>query len=720
MPTLPNKPLAARIAAQTQLGEAAVAAAVELFGEGCTVPFIARYRKERTHGLDEVQLFAIEAERTRLVDLDARRDTIRAGIIEAGGMNPALERALTNADTRSELEDLWLPFKKKRRTRAMMARERGLEPLANLILGQSSRGRPEVEAARFVTRDDAVPTIADALSGARDIVAEVMAETSTIRSAARDAFVRHARLTTTAVKKTTTGVRTPFEDLYSWDERLDRAPSHRILAALRGEREGFIRVALVLDDDRLLRDFARIMRVQPSSPWANELLAAIQDGYTRLLRPSIDNEIRGLLKERADVDAVAIFAQNLDAMLLAAPLGQVPIIAMDPGLRTGAKVVVLSALGELLAHTVIFPITRDAEARKTLVELTTRHGVKAIAIGNGTGGRETSAFARQCLKDQGLSTVQVVEVNESGASIYSASEVAREEFPDLDLTWRGAISIGRRLQDPLSELVKLDPKSLGAGQYQHDVDQGLLQRALEETVEIAVNRVGVDVNTASPHLLRRVAGIGPTLATSIVEHRRQHGAFKSRRALLDVKGLGRQRFLQAAGFLRIRGGENPLDASAVHPERYDLVERIARDIGLAVGQLVGNAEATRRIEPLRYIDDEVGEPTIRDICGELDKPGRDPRSNFTAPAFRDDVHTLSDLHTDMVLGGVVTNVTAFGAFVDIGVHQDGLVHVSALADRFVRDPHEIVKAGQHVRVRVVSLDLERKRVGLTMKGLAQA
>jgi len=691
----------------------AVAAVRALLDEGATVPFIARYRKERTGGLDEVAIRRIDEVRARLVELDKRRQVIVDALTDDGLLTPALADALARATTKTELEDLYLPFKKKRKTRASAARERGLGPLAERIVAQPRSGDPRREAAAFVSPAKGVADVDLALAGARDIVAEVVCERADVRQATRDVFMRRARVASSAVKKATEGQRTRFEDYYAYGEPADRIPSHRYLAIDRGEAEGFLKVKLELDDERVVADLVRRAGHDARSPFARELADAVADGYTRLLRPAIENEVRAALKARADAEAVDVFAKNLEAILLAPPLGESVVLAIDPGFRTGCKCVVVDATGALVAHATIFPHTGDgARAARDLLALVDAHAPAAIAVGNGTGGRETEAFVRAAL---GPRRVIVVAVSEAGASVYSASEIAREEMPDLDLTYRGAVSIGRRLQDPLAELVKVEPRALGVGQYQHDVDQALLAGRLDAVVETAVNRVGVELNTASAPLLGHVAGIGPALARAIVKHRNDHGPFRSRRQLRDVTGLGPARFEQCAGFLRVRRGEHPLDASAVHPERYALVERIAADLGTPLARLVGDGAAAARIDPRRYVSGEVGEPTLADIVSELARPGRDPRASFEAPAFRDDVNELDDLTPGMELDGVVTNVTNFGAFVDIGVHQDGLVHVSELADRFIRDPHEVARPGQRIKVRVVSIDHARKRIALSAR-----
>ena len=705
-----------RIAAELGLDPRGVAAVLALIAEGATVPFIARYRKERTGELDEVQIRAIAERAEALAELDKRRQTILASLTELGVLTPALARAVEAAATRTELEDLYLPFRPKRKTRASVARERGLAPLADRVLAQPRQGDPRQAARAFVDPAREVPDVDAALAGARDIVAEVVSERADVRAMAREAFARHARVATKAVKKTTEGQRTAYEDYYDRVEKADRIPSHRYLALCRGEEEGFLRVKLDLDDERVVGQVQRLAGLDPRSPFGPELAAAVEDGYARLIRPAVEKDTRATLKAAADAEAVRVFAKNLESVLLAAPLGEAAVVGVDPGFRTGCKCAALTATGELVAHLTVFPHTGGdtSRAARDLVGLVDKVGATAIAVGNGTAGRETEAFVRDALAAAGRA-LTVVAVNEAGASVYSASDVAREEFPDLDLTYRGAVSIGRRLQDPLAELVKVEPKALGVGQYQHDVPEALLTERLDQVVESAVNRVGVDVNTASPQLLSRVAGLGPALARAVVAHRAQRGRFTSRRQLLDVSGLGPRRFEQAAGFLRIRGGAHPLDASAVHPERYGLVERIARDQGVPLAALVGDAERVARIPLSRYADGEVGEPTLRDIAAELARPGRDPRASFEAPRFRADVKTLEDLALGMVLEGVVTNVTNFGAFVDIGVHQDGLVHVSELAERFVSDPHAVVRPGQRLQVRVLTVDLERRRISLSAR-----
>ncbi len=714
-PVVPFDPVPA-IALQLGLAPHGVRAVVALLAESATVPFIARYRKEATGGLDEVQIRDIDEKRTYLLELEARRRTVLDEIGRQGKLTDELRRKIEACAEKSELEDLYLPYKPKRRTRAMIARERGLEPLALRILAQPRDGDPAREAEAFVDAAKDVPGVKEALAGARDIVAETCAETAAVRAFARELFLLDGTIAVT--KAPDVAGPTKFEAYYDFRETCRTLPSHRYLAVRRGEAENVLRADIEVDTDRAKGEIVRMMNRDGASPWASELDAAIADAWKRLVAPSAESEARVEMKLRADREAVGVFAQNLRALLLAAPLGSRPVIGIDPGQRTGCKVAVVDATGKLLEHTVLYLVQGDdavERSKRTLLGLLAKHQPSAVAIGNGTHGRETESFVRDVLREAGSTGVFPVMVNESGASVYSASDVAREEFPDLDLTVRGAISIARRLQDPLAELVKVDPKSIGVGQYQHDVFQPLLAKKLDEVVESCVNQVGVELNTASAPLLSRVAGIGTTLAKRIVMHRDARGAFHSRKDLRDVPGLGPKTFEQCAGFLRIRGGNNPLDASAVHPERYGLVEQMARDLGTELTKIVGDPTLVGRIEWKRYVSGDLGEPTLRDIVDELQKPGRDPRESFEPPKFRDDVRALEDLKPGMALEGVVTNVTAFGAFVDIGVHQDGLVHISQLSDRFVKDPSEVVKAGDKIHVRVLEVDLARKRISLTAR-----
>ena len=688
---------------------------VALLADKNTVPFIARYRKEATGGLDEVQIRAIEERRAYLTELEDRRAAIAASIEEQGKLTAELRARIDACSTKAELEDLYLPYKRQRRTRGMIARERGLEPLADRILAQPTSGNPAIEAAAFVDPDKDVADVDAALAGARDIVAEIVAENATVRAAARQMFTDQGELVSKAVPKNTKQP-TKFEQYYDFREPVKTIPSHRFLAIVRGERDKVLRAHVEVDSARLTRDIERTMGLVASSPFAAQLAEAIRDGYKRLLAPSVENDVRAELKRRSDRDAVDVFADNLRNLLLAAPLGSKAVVGIDPGLRTGCKCVAVDQTGKFLDHLTIYLVGGNLSAAASdFARFVKIYRPVTIAVGNGTGGRETELFVRKLLRDTGVLDLFVVQVNEAGASVYSASDVAREEFPDLDLTVRGAISIARRLQDPLAELVKIEPKAIGVGQYQHDVYQPLLQKKLTEVVESCVNRVGVDLNTASAPLLSYVAGIGSSIAKKIIVHREQNGAFASRKQLLKVSGLGPRAFEQAAGFLRIRGGGHPLDASAVHPERYGLVARMAADLNVELAELVGDSTLARRIDITRYTGEGVGEPTLRDIVAELDKPGRDPREEFEPPKFRDDVNSLEDLQEGMRLEGVVTNVTAFGAFVDVGVHQDGLVHVSQLADRFVKDPKDVVKVGDKLAVRVLDIDLARRRISLSAR-----
>jgi uncharacterized protein len=710
---------AQRIAEELRLPAAGVRAVTRLLGEGATVPFIARYRKEQTGGLDEVAIRAIEEKRDYVVQLEDRRRAILSAIDEQGKLTPELRRAIETCRAKSELEDLYLPYKTKRRTRAMMARERGLEPLARRILAQPANGDPRKEALPFVDRTKDVPDVETALAGARDIVAEILAERADVRSLVRARFDREGVLECAAIAAKTK-VPTKFEAYYDFSERAKTIPSHRFLAILRGEEEGILRVKIRVDEDALAFEIAGRAGYRRAAPFAAQMQEAVVDAVKRLLMPSIESDMRSDLKEASDVEAVKIFAENLSKLLLAPPLGRRVVLGIDPGQRTGCKCVVVDDTGKLLTYALIQLVGGASaldQAKKILGGLLQKHRPFAVAVGNGTHGRETADFARDLAKSIGVETL-VVLVSESGASVYSASDVAREEFPELDLTVRGAISIARRLQDPLAELVKIDPKAIGVGQYQHDVRPALLLRKLDEVIESCVNAVGVELNTASAPLLSRVAGVGPALAKKIVAYREKAGAFRSRRDLLQVAGLGPKAFEQVAGFVRIRGASNPLDASAVHPERYPLVERIARDAGVDVRALVGNEALATTIPWSEYVDGDVGLPTLEDIRREVAKPGRDPRDSFEAPTFRDDVRKIEDVKPGMQLEGSVTNVTAFGAFVDVGVHQDGLVHVSQLSDRFVKDPHAVVRVGDRIKVRVLEVDLARKRISLTAKTLA--
>jgi uncharacterized protein len=710
------------IATELALSQASVAAVTQLLDGGGTVPFIARYRKEATGGLDEVQIRTIEERRAYLTELEERRRAILEAIAEQGKLSDELRARILACATKAALEDLYLPYKPKRRTRATIARERGLEPLALQVLAQPESGDPRREAAAFVDAERGVADLDAALGGARDIVAEIVSENADVRGMLREAFAKEGALST-EMHPDVEGQRTKFEQYYSFRERVAEIPSHRFLAIRRGEREKALKVNLEVDAPVLIRRIETRIGLRPGSPFAGELRTAVSDAYERLLAPSVENDLRGELKLRSDLAAVEVFASNLRSLLLAAPLGARRVVGIDPGLRTGCKCVAVDDTGKFLDTTTIFISQGEAKAERAERELCAfvgKHQPFAIAVGNGTGGREAEGFVRKLLSGAGLRETVLVSVSEAGASVYSASEIAREEFPELDVTVRGAISIARRLQDPLAELCKIDPKAIGVGQYQHDVHQPLLARKLDEVVESCVNQVGVEVNTASAPLLARVAGVGPKLAKKIVAHRDAHGVFGSRHGLLEVSGLGARTFEQAAGFLRVRGGAHPLDLSAVHPERYSLVERIATDLGVPLHDLVGRGELVDRIQIDAYVGDGVGAPTLRDILDELRKPGRDPRETFEPPRFRDDVITMEDLQPGMVLEGVVTNVTAFGAFVDIGVHQDGLVHISQLADRYVKDPSEVAHAGDKLEVRVLEVDLARRRIALSARKESRA
>jgi len=708
------------LSVELQLPPSAVSAVVKLLAEGATVPFIARYRKEATQGLDEVQIRAIEERRAYLVELEERRASVLAEIDKQGKLEPKLEAKIRGAKTKAELEDLYLPFKPKRRTRGIIAKERGLEPLADVMWSQALDGDPAGLAAPFVDLAKEVPDVAAALAGARDVCAERLAESADARKLVREVMSKEGTLRVSKAKELE-GKVTKFDTYADYAEAVAGIPSHRFLAIRRGEAENVLRASIEVDVPSTLVRLNGLAGVKKASPWAADLEKAVTDAYKRLLATTVEVDVRVEMKMAADRAAVAVFAQNLRELLLAAPYGAKAVLGIDPGQRTGCKCAVVDDTGRMLAHETVYLVQGESSverARHTLRELVRKHPVGAIAVGNGTHGRETEAFVREVLAADGLTgdkAVMCVPVSEAGASIYSASDVAREEFPDLDLTIRGAISIARRLQDPLAELVKVDPKSIGVGQYQHDVQHALLAKKLDEVVESCVSSVGVELNTASWSLLGRVAGIGPSMAKRIVAFRDSRGKFTKRADLLNVPGVGPKTFEQAAGFLRIHGAEDPLDASAVHPERYALVSTIAADLGVPVTKLVGDAALVAKIDTKRYASGDVGELTLRDIIAELAKPGRDPRASFEPPKFRDDVREMSDLVIGMDLEGVVTNVTAFGAFVDVGVHQDGLVHVSQLSDRFVKDPSDVVKVGDRLKVKVLEIDMERKRIALTAK-----
>ncbi|MBO0938617.1 RNA-binding transcriptional accessory protein [Fibrella sp. HMF5335] len=706
------------IANRLNLSGRFVANTLQLIDEGATVPFMARYRKEATGGLDEVQIAAIRDLAVALQALDKRREAILNSIAEQGKLTPELRRQLTSASSLAELEDLYLPYKQKRKTRAMLAIERGLEPLADRIFSLRDPN-PEQTARRHLSAagaGQAPLTIADALQGARDIIAERISDNADARQRIRLLFEREA-IVRSVVKKGKETEGQKYKDYFDFAEPLRKVPSHRLLALRRGEAEGILNVGIAPDEaaalERLDRQFLGLNYAAATVASQDQMSLAIKDSYKRLLRPALETEFAALSKEKADQEAIRIFAGNLRQLLLSSPLGQKRVMAIDPGYRTGCKTVCLDAQGHLQTHTVLNLFASEGEkqrAAQTVHALVKQYKIEAIAIGNGTAGRETEAFIQSL--SLGIPTLMV---SEQGASIYSASEVARQEFPDKDVTVRGAVSIGRRLMDPLAELVKIDPKSIGVGQYQHDVDQNDLKKSLDDVVESCVNQVGVSLNTASASLLQYVSGLGPQLAKNVVDYRAQHGAFASREQLKKVPRLGPKAYEQAAGFLRISSPSNPLDNSAVHPERYELVAKIAADLGCTVADLMQQPHLRQQIKPERYVSASVGLPTLTDILAELAKPGRDPRETLTVFEYDKRVQTITDLHEGMVLSGVVTNITAFGAFVDVGVKQDGLVHVSQMADRYISDPNQVVRVQQTVQVKVLEVDTNRKRIALTMK-----
>ena len=704
----------ALLAEETKLRPEQVRAAAELFSQGCTIPFIARYRKEATDCLDEVALATVRDRLEQMEELDKRREAVLASLEERGLLTEDLKAALEGAASKARLEDLYLPFRPKRRTRALIAQERGLAPLADRLLEAASGGRPfdPGEAETFVDPEKGVPDREEALAGARDIVAERAAENPKARGILRGLFVRRGEVRSRVAKgKEEEGAK--YRDYFDWTEPARSAPPHRILALLRGEKEGVLSLSFRPPQEEGQRVLEGLFVAAPGAG-ADQVRAACRDGYDRLAAPSMETELRNVLKALADRKSVEVFARNVREVLLDSPLGQRAVLAVDPGVRTGCKLTCLDPQGRLLASEVVYlhtPRGRE-EGVRTIRDLLRRHPAEAVAVGNGTGGREAEDFLREL--DLPGNPV-VVSVSEQGASVYSASEAAREEFPDQDVTVRGSVSIGRRLQDPLAELVKIDPKSLGVGQYQHDVDPKLLRQSLDDVVVSCVNAVGVEVNSASRQLLSYVSGLSPALAAQVVAFREASGPFRTRQDLKKVPRLGPKAFQQAAGFLRIRGGENPLDGSAVHPEHYPLVDRMARDLDCSVGDLLADRSLRERIDPNRYVGPEAGLPTLRDILTELDKPGRDPRRAFEPLAFDPNLRTLEDLAPGMTLPGVVTNVTAFGAFVDVGVHQDGLVHLSHLSDKYVKDPSEAVRPGQRVSVTVLGVDLPRRRLSLSMK-----
>ena len=702
---------------ETGLNVEQVQQTVELLLEGSTVPFIARYRKEATGELDEVQIRQIQERLNYHTELNERRQTILKSINEQGKLTVELRTKIEGSQKKTELEDLYLPYKPKRRTKASIAKERGLEPLAELLLTATGSGESaELLAAPFINAELEVATVEEALTGAGHIIAEQVSDDAAARAAVRELTWQKGLFCSKPAKGKEELV-SKFEMYYDFSEPIRQIPSHRMLAMRRGEKEDILRIRIEAPDDEILGRL-QILFIPKESRFVELLREFITDAYKRLLSISIEVELRLQAKINADDDAIKVFAENLRNLLLAAPAGSLKVLGIDPGLRTGSKLAVVDATGKFLDHVTIYPHAggggKVESAKRDLLQLVNNHDVKMIAIGNGTAGREMDLFVRTCLKEAGIK-LQVVMVSEAGASVYSASDIAREEFPDLDLTVRGAISIARRLQDPLAELVKVDPKSIGVGQYQHDVDQSALKKSLDEVVESCVNFVGADLNTASWALLSFVSGISETLAKTIVHHRDLQGAYTRRDQLLKVPRFGPKAYEQAAGFLRIRNGEQPLDNSAVHPERYKLVAQMATDLCVSLPELIAQPSLLDKIRLEQYIESDIGLPTLRDIVTELKKPGRDPRETFITASFREDVMEVKDLVEGMMLNGIVTNVAAFGAFVDIGVHQDGLVHVSQLADRFVKDPNQIVKVGQQVQVKVLSVDLQRKRIGLSMR-----
>ena len=725
-----NKIFSQLISQQLGLKLQAVSNTLALLDEGCTIPFISRYRKERTGGLDEVQIAAISDGYERLKDIGKRKETVVKTITELGKMTDKLRDRIEACWDSTELEDIYLPYKPKRRTRAQIAREQGLEPLASLIMLQRERD-PEHAAERFVKGD--VKDAEAAIRGAQDIIAETVSEDERNRLQLRGAFRRQAVISSKVVKaKAESDEAAKYSDYFDWQEPLKRCSSHRLLAMRRGESEGFLRISISPDDEECIERLQKHY-VYGNTPCGKLIAEAVEDSYKRLLKPSIETEFAALSKEKADEEAIHVFTENLRQLLLGAPLGQKRVMGIDPGFRTGCKVVCLDAQGNLLYHEAIFPhppVNKRMESAMAIKKMISKYQIEAVSIGNGTASRETNDFIRDVLSghydvpSSGKTGVhatsiipQVFTVSEDGASVYSASKIARDEFPDEDVTVRGAVSIGRRLMDPLAELVKIDPKSIGVGQYQHDVDQTKLKHSLDQTVESCVNNVGVNLNTASQHLLMYVSGLGPVLAKNIVDYRRDNGAFTSRAQLKKVPRLGPAAFQQCAGFLRIQGAKNPLDNSAVHPESYAIVEQMAKDQNCSVADLINNKDKREAIDIRKYVTDDVGIPTLTDIIKELEKPGRDPREQIEEFEFDPRVNTIDDLIEGMELPGIVTNITNFGAFVDIGVHQDGLVHISQIANRRIAHPTDVVKLHQHVRVRVIDVDRRRNRISLSMRGL---
>ena len=716
------------IAKALQLQERAVANTLSLLEDGCTIPFISRYRKERTGGLDEVQIAAISDRYDKLKEIQKRKETVMKTITDLEKMTPELQQRIEACWDATELEDIYLPYKPKRRTRAQVAREQGLEPLAKILMQQRERD-PERAANSQLSILNSQLGVEDAIRGAQDIIAETVSEDECSRQQLRNAFSRQAVISSKVIKaKADTDEAAKYSDYFDWQEPLKRCSSHRLLAMRRGEDEGILRISISPNDEEAVERLKRHY-VYGNTPCGKLVAEAINDGYKRLLKPAIETEFAALSKEKADEEAIRVFAENLRQLLLGAPLGQKRVMGVDPGFRTGCKVVCLDAQGNLLHHEAIFPhppINKRTEAAVAILKMVKKYQIEAISIGNGTASRETEHFIKDALAgryniDASSKALdhqpQVFVVSESGASVYSASKIARDEFPNEDVTVRGAVSIGRRLMDPLAELVKIDPKSIGVGQYQHDVDQTKLKHSLDQTVESCVNAVGVDLNTASQHLLTYVSGLGPVLAKNIVDYRKENGAFTSRAQLKKVPRLGPSAYQQCAGFLRIPGAKNPLDNSAVHPESYPIVEQMAKDHGCSVADLINNKEKREAVDIKQYVTAEVGIPTLTDIMKELEKPGRDPREQLEEFEFDKNVSTIDDLVEGMVLPGIVTNITNFGAFVDIGVHQDGLVHISQMANRRIAHPLDVVKLHQHIQVRVIEVDHRRNRISLSMKGI---
>lgn len=700
------------IAKELNIGRNQVQAVLKLLEEGATIPFMARYRKEVTGSLDEVQLAGIRDRYSQLFQLNKRREAILESLEERGLLTDSLKSEINNALSLTELEDLYLPYRPKRRTRATIAKEKGLEPLATAIFDQKNI-HPESLASTYINPEKGVLSVEEALSGARDIMAEWISENINARSRLRILFSQKSEISCKVLRgKESEGEK--YQDYFDWHEPFSKVPSHRLLAMRRGENEGFLSMSIEPQEEDAVAVLERIF-VKARNEASEEVKKAIKEGYKRLLSPSMETEMRVFSKDKADEEAIKVFADNMRQLLMAAPLGQKRVMAIDPGFRTGCKVVCLNEQGKLLQDEVIYPHPPKEDKQKSehkILSLVQQFSIEAIAVGNGTAGRETEAFLRNI---PALKSVLIIQVNESGASVYSASDVAREEFPDYDITVRGAVSIGRRLMDPLAELVKIDPKSIGVGQYQHDVNQTQLKQSLDDTVMSCVNAVGVEVNTASKELLTYVSGLGPVLATNIIRYRNEHGPFKTRNELKKVGRLGDKAFEQCAGFLRIRDAKNPLDSSGVHPESYSIVEKMAADLGVSLPQLIQDKALQKKIVLQKYITHTIGLPTLQDIVNELAKPGRDPREQFEMFSFTDGIHSMEDLKEGMSLNGIVTNITDFGAFVDIGVHQDGLVHLSQMANRYIKHPSEVVKVHQKVKVKVVSVDVSRKRIALTMK-----